>query len=219
MHQELSEMIQKIDGKDIELKIAYQCAPLIAGLSPANLLMVGEEELHQVRMLLKKAGISYYIVAMTGEKTALLLFDRQRLETYLGKEEVERVFRELGYQDLSLGRLLYVFRRHYEEYLRCAGHFPHEMGLLLGYPVEDVVGYMRNDGENSLYTGYWKVYENLADKLQLFGMFEKAREYLIQMLSAGMGIVEIAKSHILQSLIRYCSLHGHQPIGHTFREH
>ncbi len=32
--------------------------------------------------------------------------------------------------------------------------FPHEMGLLLGYPVEDVVGFMENNGKNYLYSGY-----------------------------------------------------------------
>lgn len=40
--------------------------------------------------------------------------------------------------------------------------FPHEMGILLGYPVEDVEGFIINNGKNELYTGYWKVYDNLT---------------------------------------------------------
>ena len=34
------------------------------------------------------------------------------------------------------------------------GAFPHEIGLLLGYPVEDVLGFIRYQGKNYLYTGY-----------------------------------------------------------------
>ena len=34
------------------------------------------------------------------------------------------------------------------------GAFPHEIGLLLGYPVEDVLGFIRHQGKNYLYTGY-----------------------------------------------------------------
>lgn len=40
--------------------------------------------------------------------------------------------------------------------------FPHEMGLLLGYPIEDVVGFMEHSGKEYLYSGYWKVYENVS---------------------------------------------------------
>ena len=104
----------------------------------------------------------------------------------------------MGYEDLSLGRVLYVFRVHYEAFLRGEGDFPHEMGCLLGYLVEDVEGFIRNGGENSLYTGDWKVYDNLTEKLQLFSKFEVARESLLGMVSAGTGIVEIMRNKRLQ---------------------
>ena len=41
--------------------------------------------------------------------------------------------------------------------------FPHEMGVLLGYPVEDVRGFMEQNGQNALYQGYWKVYAHVPD--------------------------------------------------------
>ena len=46
----------------------------------------------------------------------------------------------------------------YRAYMNGSKIFPHEMGLLLGYPVEDVTGFMVHGGKNSLYSGYWKVY-------------------------------------------------------------
>ena len=36
--------------------------------------------------------------------------------------------------------------------------FPHEIGLFLGYPPEDVRGFIENETRNYKFTGYWKVY-------------------------------------------------------------
>ncbi|MCM1236025.1 MAG: DUF3793 family protein [Ruminococcus flavefaciens] len=69
--------------------------------------------------------------------------------------------------------------------------FPHEMGLLLGYPAEDVDGFMRHKGKDFLCTGYWKVYEDRDRKLKTFEDFENAEEVLIQLLSCGISMGEI----------------------------
>ena len=73
------------------------------------------------------------------------------------EEKVWQIFQDMGYQDHAMGKILYAFRQRYEGYLLRNQEFPHEMGLLLGYPVEDVKGFIRNGGENCLYIGYWKV--------------------------------------------------------------
>ena len=36
--------------------------------------------------------------------------------------------------------------------------FPHEIGLFLGYPAEDVAGFISHKGHDFCYSGYWKVY-------------------------------------------------------------
>ena len=64
--------------------------------------------------------------------------------------------------------------------VRRTNHFPHELGLLLGYPLDDVEGFIKNDGKNCLYTGYWKVYANVPAKRNLFRRFECAREELMK---------------------------------------
>ena len=69
--------------------------------------------------------------------------------------------------------------------------------LLWGYPVKDVKGFIHNEGENCLYTGYWKVYENLAEKMVLFRRFEKARDILMELLSNGITIVEVVQKRLL----------------------
>ena len=53
--------------------------------------------------------------------------------------------------------------------------FPHEMGVLLGYPLEDVKGFINNRGRIFLYTGYWKVYSDLQQKMDLFGRLNRQK--------------------------------------------
>lgn len=197
MSRETVDIVQGIDWKDIEMQIAFHCAPLIAGLKLSNLLMLRNGDLDRATDLLKRAGISYFVVAVTNGKTAVLLFDRHRLETYLWEEKVWQIFQDMGYQDHAMGKILYAFRQRYEGYFMRNQKFPHEMGLLLGYPVEDVKGFIRNGGENCLYIGYWKVYENLAEKMALFRQFEKARDMLMGLLSNGVTIVEIVQKRLL----------------------
>ena len=38
--------------------------------------------------------------------------------------------------------------------------FPHEIGLFLGYPLGDVIGFVKNAGQNCKCVGCWKVYGN-----------------------------------------------------------
>ena len=87
--------------------------------------------------------------------------------------------------------VLDLFKKRYCDNLCTTKDFPHEMGVLLGYPLEDVKGFINNRGRNFLYTGYWKVYSDLQQKMDLFGRFEQAKEQMIRLLSYGMDIQEI----------------------------
>ena len=89
MSQGLSEMLQTMDGTNIEMRIAYQCAPLLAGLKPSNLLMLRGREVSYVQWMLKQAGISYFIVAQEKGKTAILLYNKSELQRYLAQDPVE----------------------------------------------------------------------------------------------------------------------------------
>ncbi len=197
MSQDILEIAQGMNWKDIEMQIVMQCAPLIARLKLSNLLMAQNEDVGKICRILRRTGISYYVLAVTQKKTAILLYNRRQLEEYLAKENVNQILQEMGYGDMHLGQILCLFSKRYQGFVEGEQDFPHEMGLFLGYPVEDVVGFIENDGENCLYTGYWKVYANLSEKKALFQKFESARENLIQLLSNGMGLVEIVQNYSL----------------------
>ena len=55
--------------------------------------------------------------------------------------------------------------------------FPHEIGLILGYPPQDVIQYYINNGKRYLFSGYWKVYTNPDWASSQFRKYDEARAY------------------------------------------
>lgn len=62
MSRETWEILQQMEPKDVELQLALQCAPLIAGLKPSNLFNIPCEGVCQVRELIRDTGISMYVL-------------------------------------------------------------------------------------------------------------------------------------------------------------
>lgn len=191
MSQEIYEIVKGMDLENIETQLALQCAPLITGLKVSNLLIIPKGNEEVVKRILNRTGISFYRLIQTRTKTTFLLFRRNELEEFLSDENVKNVFMKAGYKSLQIGKILRTFSLRYEAYMQGYKSFPHEMGLLLGYPVEDVVGFVENNGKNFLYSGYWKVYENQKAKVKLFDKFKVAEETLIHLLSNGLSMSDI----------------------------
>ena len=114
---------------------------------------------------------------------------------YLAEEDIERLMGGLGYHVLGLEQILECVSEKYTAHMNGNGGFPHEIGLLLGYPPADVLGFIRNNGRNYLCTGYWKVYSNQSECRRIFRRYNQARERLIHMVSRGLGIGDILEIH------------------------
>lgn len=190
MSQEVLEIVKGMDLKQIETQLALQCAPLIAGLKTSNLLIIPKENVPKVKRILKRTILSYFILYVGEEKTILLVYDASSLGEYLGRKKVKNLLLQWGYKESSMREWLYLLQERYKRYVEERANFPHEMGLFLGYPVEDVVGFIENSGKNSLYSGYWKVYGDVSEKMKLFQKFDMAKENLIQFLASGMTILD-----------------------------
>lgn len=191
MSQETWEILCGMKADDVELQLALQCAPLITGLKISNLLTISTEGFSQVEKIVEGSILSMYPLMETEDKIVILLYRRDRLEKYLKIPQVRKLLQEAGYDSCRLEDILPVFCGRYETYAESRKSFPHEMGLLLGYPPEDVEGFIRHQGKNSLCTGYWKVYVDKEGKQKLFEKYEYARENLIQLLHYGLKMTEI----------------------------
>jgi hypothetical protein len=144
-----------------------------------------------MKKIMRNSDLSWRILVQKDDRLTILLYHKESLESYMHQPKVKSFLRSVGYEALSLPYILNEFTLRYEKYMKEKEGFPHEMGLLLGYPIEDVVGFIQHNGEHSLYTGYWKVYKDKEEKLRLFESYENAKESLIQLLYRGLSMVEI----------------------------
>lgn len=198
MSKDVYTIVKQMNLRSFEIQLALQCAPLIAGLKVSNLFIISVEEMNRFEQALKQSDISWYILAKEQHKVTLLLFRMKNFSRYLTQNKVVESLKQFRYEDMSISEILTEFRLRYQRCIFDGGEFPHEMGILLGYPVEDVRGFIQYEGKKYLHSGYWKVYDRLPEKLRLFQRYDFAMESLIQFLYYGLNIVDILDIYRLE---------------------
>lgn len=195
MSHEVFQLMKSMNLKNLEIQLAIQCAPVLAGIKISNLLIVHNDNSRYVMELFEDTEISFFVLCVTKEKTTFLIYRSTQLINYLRKPKVKELLYRLGYQNQNMQYLLHSLREKYESYMKDGLSFPHEMGLMLGYPVEDVYGFIVNKGQNFLLIGYWKVYANVTEKQKLFDQYNMAKETMIRLISNGASVLEIIEMH------------------------
>ena len=155
--------------------IAMQCAPLICGVKISNLLIVENIEFENISHIFKNTLIDITRLYMDENKSILLLYNYKEVESYLHEESISQFMKAQGYHMLKIEDILYEISKRFKSFKENKGNkaeFPHELGIVLGYPIWDVIGFIENKGKNSLYTGYWKVYKNLELASETFLKYE-----------------------------------------------
>jgi hypothetical protein len=159
--------------------LVEHCAPTFAGLKTGNLFRISyadieafREELRELNGILKKKGLRAVPVRMTAEFALVYLYRPDFLKRDLGSEEATRLLKSLGYEPQSVNRSVAFLARMMRE----KEAFPHEVGLFLGYPPEDVLGFMKSSREGVKCVGCWKVYGDEARARAAFWRFQRCRE-------------------------------------------
>lgn len=191
MSEEAFQIVKNMDIDEIRTRVAIHCAPLLAGVKISNLLTVPKTQKKTIRKMFERTHISLCVLWESREKVTFLLYVREMAEEYLKQKEVMDLMERLGYKDMEFDKILECVSRRYAAHMEKNGGFPHEIGLLLGYPPEDVEGFMKNQGKNFLYAGYWKVYGNPSEAVKTFRLYDKAQAAVMSMAGQGRNIRQI----------------------------
>ena len=119
------------------------------------------------REVLEKLGLPWYVLRIREEKSLILFYAPEALERILADDAKWRFLAEYGYTTRTVEGTLAWLRRRFE---KC--DFPHEIGLLLGYPLKDVVGFTRGQAAPSYY-GAWRVYGDVEESLKIMDLFRR----------------------------------------------
>ncbi|MFQ8902356.1 MAG: DUF3793 family protein [Lachnospira eligens] len=89
-----------------------------------------------------------------------------------------------GYTDYKVGASI----KHLKQRVGENTCFPHEIGLFLSYPVEDVIQFIRQKGCNYKCCGVWKVYCDEAFCQKMFARYRKCTEVYLRVFDRGRSI-------------------------------
>lgn len=153
------------------------CAPTLAGIKTGSLFSAFfpsedemTEEIRGFNRRLRSKGIIFVPMKYDAEsgRGLVYVFRPVRLKNDLSCPACRQLLQKFGYTCGDLGGCLrdLIFR------VRDGKDFPHEIGLFLSYPPDDVKEFIRRRAAGAKCTGTWKVY---GDEDQARDTFEKYR--------------------------------------------
>lgn len=160
----------------LEHFLIQHCAPTLAGIKTGNLFGMNYTSLDELwnsisswNEQLNHRGVFLTPLRAEEGRALIYVYRRTKLMRDWFSPCVRRFLSRLGYDTRSIPAAVGRLSKRIQE----NGRFPHEIGLFLGYPFEDVVGFIENQGRNCKCSGCWKVYCNEFEAQRKFALFKK----------------------------------------------
>ena len=187
----------KNESREMSLLLAAHAAPLFAGDKISNIITVDAAKYQAVCRELEGTNISIRPLKCRKDKILIMLYRPGALLNYLSQPECKRLLKMQGYtgldnEPMDLVWMLRQLARRIYFYHDKKTTYPHEIGLFLGYPLEDVRGFIDNKGEHCSFSGYWKVYGDVEKAKCRFADFERDKARMIAAVMSGYSIRQIA---------------------------
>lgn len=171
------------------------CAPTLAGIKTGSVFSCPYEsrealigELRRLNRCLSPRGIRLAALRFGATRALLYLFRPAELARDLSGRCAREILSEAGYEGGCAGKCMQCLIRR----LREGEDFPHEIGLFLSYPPEDVRGFIDNKARNFKFCGHWKVYGDEEKARRLFDKYNRCTESYCRFFRAGFGVERLA---------------------------
>jgi hypothetical protein len=205
----------KLDSYNLELYannlLAYYCMPTLVHIKPSNLIQINKRKIKHTEQLIliienyaKIYGCSCCALYENDVHVSLLIYNKPMLDNVISDKETKYYLTKCGYRMIEdrINDAFNTWKQRYADYYEFKGGnlsfinskyenikrtavFPHEIGLFLGYPIEDVKAFIKYRGMNYLLCGYWKVYHDKETAVKIFETYTKARLAAIEIIKSG----------------------------------
>jgi len=176
-------VLNNLSGKEyVACVIAFGVAPTLRGNKPSSILTLKKQRKdvfliwnRYKKEICSELGLEFYELVKREDSTTVMFYRKHSLDQHLRQEKNEVYLDKIGYHiHTSFDEKLRLLRRRYSNIC------PHEMGIFLGIPVEDVCGFVKQQGKNCLLCRYWKVYHDPLRAQKIFDHYDCARKTIIQ---------------------------------------
>jgi hypothetical protein len=159
-------------------------APVLTGAKPAEILSFPNDEKHHARLEGIKSCIklnnklSFHEFSFCSKCTKLFIYNAKALDETLKDKRNMRFLTEQGYpreytMDAYIHELVIKMQN---------GLIPDEIGIFLGYPVKDVMGFIGHASLKLTKVNGWRVYGDPRISDKKYNDFMEAKEAIKKML-------------------------------------
>lgn len=176
---------------EVEYTLGAQCGITFAGIKAASLFSVKSREEKSLKNYARHfSGKGIYFVKLKdgGDRILLYVYNKSKLEGILFDGDNRSFLRQEGYRYSSCEEAI--------AQLKCkiqGENFPHEVGLFLDYPLDDVKGFIADPKGGECMCGYWKVYSQAEAKAATFKRYDCCSRCILNKLREGKPLCEIFK--------------------------
>jgi hypothetical protein len=195
---DLYKRLNSMESKEyIENFLVYNSSLVIAGVKPAVTVTMkkNNKKLYNSwkiygQSLLENINLKFVELRESDSSIIVMIYDEHILEKELNTKSHIEFLINLGYASkLEINEYVNTLKSRYEKY-----HCPHELGLFLGIPFEDVKDFMECTTKKCLLCGYWKVYNDSRKAITIFNKYDKVKEYTIRNMLEGNSSRDLALS-------------------------
>ena len=179
--------------------LVKQGAPTLAGIKTGNLFPCSCEsrerlwqEVRELNRRLVPKGLCLLPLRCSEHRALLYLYRPEFLRQDLQDRQAEMLLRQAGYPCGNVEQCLTQLIQR----LQRGGEFPHEIGLFLSYPPEDVRGFIEHRAGDFKCVGTWKVYGDENRAKRLFAAYKKCTAVYYAGWQAGKSIEQLAVATI-----------------------
>lgn len=187
--------------RNFETVMIEQCSPVLAGLKPAGLFRYETSDSSDLAKRVRSwnaqlSGKGLRVEVLKGcvrtHRYLVYVYRESRLRAVLAERSVQEFLAQEGYALPTSPDDYSTLIRQLSRRLCCAADFPHEIGVFLGYPLTDVVGFIQNQGRNFTCCGCWKAYGDPETARRHFAQLNKCTTVYLRLFHSGTPITRLA---------------------------
>lgn len=178
----------------LEDMLINYCSPTLAGIKTANLFSFEYESSPELNAAisfwnrkLKCKDINLDILKADHGRALIYIYRRRRLEKELSQSDVIEFIKNYGYKSCDVEYCVNRLKSRLSDFIM----FPHEIGVFLGYPLEDVKGFIINGGKNCKLSGCWKVYCDEYNAQRIFEQYDKCKKVYQKLFYGGRSVIQL----------------------------
>lgn len=167
--------------------LAMHCSPAICGIKSSNLVNCSRADFPDPKRNVEELNrifypkISFTILNVEKKRVLLLVYQKEKLsKTLFNCKNYEYLIAHDYPKEKEITKYLSCLKGRIKDY----DTFPHEIGVFLGYALEDIIDFQEGSKE-CVYIGYWKVYSRKEEKIEIFNRYTKCRNIVTKLLEKG----------------------------------